>query len=94
MEKKTTLHEFYLMYQNEELKNEIIVFNPQIKHFTLTNEKLSKIYDKGMEYGYNGFERKLLESIVKWFNYDISENKFVICVKWEDWMKDYEPNNH
>lgn len=91
MEKKTTLHEFYLMYQNDELQNEIIVFNPQLKYFTLSTEKLSKIYDKGREYlTVNKFERKLLECIVKWFNYDISENKFVICVKWEDWMKDYE----
>lgn len=91
MEKKTTLHEFYLMYQNDELQNEIIAFNPQLKHFTLTTEKLSKIYDKGMEYlTRNKFERKLLECIVKWFNYDISENKFVICLKYEDWMKDYE----
>lgn len=90
MEKKTTLHEFYLMYQNEELQNEIIAFNPQLKHFTLSTEKLSRIYDKGMEYGYNGLEHLLLNCIVKWFNYDISENKFVICVKWEDWMKRYE----
>lgn len=90
MEKKTTLREFYLMYQNDELQNEIIAFNPQLKEITLSKEKISTIYDKGIRIGYNGLEHLLLKCIVKWFNYDITENTFVICLKWEDWMKDYE----
>lgn len=88
MKRETTLHQLYVLYTNDELKNEIIVFKPDFSHYTLCEEKLTNIYDGAFRYE-SEFALKLMNSLVKWFNFDYEEKKCKICLVYEDWMDKY-----
>lgn len=92
MERNTTLREFYLMYENEELDNQIITFDGNMNKIVLSYSKLGDIYDESyVEFGgSDNLEYKMMKSYVKWFRYDKLDNKFYICLVYEDWMKDYK----
>lgn len=90
MKRTITLRDLYILLMNDELPNEIITFNPQIKHFTLSEKKLSDIYDNGTIFGENNFDSQLLACYVKWFIYDTVDKKIVICLVYEKWMEKYD----